>query len=180
MLKIVTIPNAVLTTPAKPVDRIDEKIRNLVIDMEETLIAQVDPQGVGLAAPQVGAGLRLFLMKQNPDEDTEVFINPKILESTPYALHPTPSKKKKGQKLEGCLSIPAIWAPVKRPNKVYVEYQNLTGKIKKQWFSGLKATIIQHEIDHLEGVLFTQRALEQNSVLYEEKNGEFQEIKALM
>ncbi len=176
MLKIVSVPNSVLTSPAQNVAIIDEKIKKLVYDMEETLIAQVDPQGVGLAAPQVGESLQLFIIKPSAKSPSEVFINPKILEIV--SLNPdlkTTSKNKKN-KLEGCLSIPRIWSPVKRPNKVRLEYQDLTGKKKTLWFTGLKSIIVQHEVDHLQGVLFTQRALEQGTQLFEEKDGEFVKI----
>lgn len=179
MLKIVVVPNPVLTSPAKRIDAIDEKIKKLVYNMEEVLIAQVDPQGVGLAAPQVGESLRLFIIKPSPKSPTEVFINPKILEIVTVNRKPSTVKKKNKNKLEGCLSIPRIWGPVKRPSKIKLEYQDLTGERKTAWFTGLKSIIVQHEVDHLQGILFTQRALEQNTQLYEEKDGEFVKIKDL-
>lgn len=175
MLKIVTVPNNVLTAPTQPVVKVDEKIKELVIGMEETLITQIDPQGVGLAAPQVGIPLQIFIIKPELTKDTEVFINPKVLEIQEKIPSKSTAKlsKRKSSKLEGCLSIPRIWGPVKRADKIRLEYQDLTGAKKTKWFSGLKATIIMHELDHLQGVLFTQRALEQNTPLYEEKEGEF-------
>ena len=176
MLKIVHIPNQVLTTPSKPVVKIDKKLKELVFDMEETLMACVDPQGVGLAAPQVGIGLQLFIIKPEEDADTEVFINPKILE-TQHITRPSTKRKEKNEQLEGCLSIPKIWSPVKRPEKVLLEYQDLTGEKKTEWFTGFKAIIIQHEVDHLHGILFTQRSVEQNLPLYEEKNDELHKIE---
>jgi peptide deformylase len=80
-------------------------------------------------------------------------------------------------KLEGCLSIPRIWGPVKRANRVLLEYQDLSGEKKTEWFTGFRATIVLHEVDHLQGVLFTQRAIEQNSALYEERDGELERMK---
>jgi len=171
MLKIVSIPNTVLQNPVQSIEKIDSKIKQLVYDMEEALIAQVDPQGVGLAAPQVGISLSLFIIKPTPESDTEIFINPKILEvKTPDSNRKLPKKRQK--KLEGCLSIPRIWGPITRASKVRLAYQDLNGKTYTKWFSGFKAVIIQHECDHLNGILFTQRALEQQSKLYEEKDGE--------
>ncbi|KKS44950.1 MAG: Peptide deformylase, partial [Candidatus Gottesmanbacteria bacterium GW2011_GWA2_42_18] len=74
--------------------------------------------------------------------------------------------------LEGCLSIPRIWGPVKRAAKIFLHYQDLTGKKYLKWFSGFEATVIQHEIDHLNGIVFTQRAVEQKGQLYREEDGE--------
>jgi len=152
--------------------------------MEKVLLAQVDPQGVGLAATQVGVGISLFIMKASKNAKTEVFINPKIVSVgnglKPFPTHKTKltsSKKKKKQPLEGCLSIPRIWSPVVRSEKIVIEYQDLTGSTHKKTFTGLKSVIAQHEMDHLVGVLFTQRALEQNSQLYEEKAGKLKKIE---
>lgn len=183
MLKIVHAPAEVLTKGVRPVAKIDKKIQQLVYDMEETLIAQVDPQGVGLAAPQVGVDLAIFIIKPTLNSDTEVFINPKIIERVEGQKSKVESRKKDKNtdeediKLEGCLSIPKIWGPVTRSAKVYLEYQDLTGEKHTEWFTGFKAVIIQHETDHLNGVLFTERVLEQKGKLFEEKNGELEAIQ---
>lgn len=150
--------------------------------MEETLNAQINPQGVGLAANQVGLNLSIFLAKPDPDSPIEVVINPRILEiSKQKASYKNKSKaaRKRGKKssLEGCLSIPRIWAPVQRAHKVRLEYQDIKGKKRKKWFTGFKAAIMQHEIDHLNGILFTQRALEQKTEMLEEKNGKLEKIE---
>lgn len=171
MLKIVLIPNNILLKPVEPVVKIDSKIKKLVYDMEEALISQIDPQGVGLAAPQVGLSLALFIIKPSLNSNTEVFINPKILQiQSPVSNNQSP--KNKQNKLEGCLSIPRIWGPISRAPKVRLSYQDLNSNTHIKWFTGFKAIIIQHECDHLKGILFTQRSLEQQSKLYEEKNGE--------
>lgn len=174
MLKIVSVPNKVLTTPVKPVTKFDSALKKLILQMEETLIAQVDPEGVGLAAPQVGVNLSLFIMRKSPNSDTEVFINPKILE---VDQEPAPKKKDKNVQLEGCLSIPRIWSPIDRPQKIHIEYQTIDGEKKDIWLKGLKAVIVQHEIDHLNGILFTQRAVEQSMPLYEEKDDDLKKIE---
>jgi len=183
MLKITTVPNDILNQTVIPVKKIDAKIINLIAEMEKTLVVQDDPPGVGLAAPQVGENLALFIIKPTERAKTKVFINPKIikseiLETGGLKLDGNTSKKKKQKpvKLEGCLSIPRIWGPVKRSDKILVEYQDLSGSIKKDWFHGLEAIIIQHEIDHLSGVLFTQRSVEQNLPIYEEKNDQLEKI----
>lgn len=181
MLKIVHAPHDILAKSVKQVNQIDKKIYKLVYEMEETLIAQVDPQGVGLAAPQINENLAIFIIKPTLKADTQVFINPKIVELVksvkPVKPALTDSTKSEDVKLEGCLSIPRIWGPVTRGKKILVEYQNLAGEKKSEWFSGFKSVIIQHEIDHLHGVLFTQRVLEQKGKLYLEKDGELEKIE---
>ncbi len=189
MLKIVTVPNEVLIIPTKSVASFDGKLHQLVKDMEETLNAQIDPQGVGLAAPQVGVGSALFIMKPTPKSSVKTFVNPKILKSqinpkiptSPFGLRGTSQIKNKKQRrkhhFEGCLSIPRIWSPVHRAKKLLLEYQTVNGEKKTEWFTGFNAVIIQHEVDHLNGVLFTQRALEQKSQLYEEKRGKLVKLE---
>lgn len=189
MLSIVTVPNTILTTPSPEVKKIDRKILNLVSEMEQILLKKVNPQGVGLAASQVGVNLAIFIIKPSKKAKVEAFINPRIVKISQSQLKlvkvrknqnidSTDSRQRK-TKLEGCLSIPKIWAPVSRANKIYLEYQDLNGKKHKRWFSGFKAVIIQHETDHLQGILFTQRALEQNSIMYEEKEGKLVKFKSL-
>ncbi|MFH0773862.1 MAG: peptide deformylase [bacterium] len=178
MLKIIHAPHAILTKKVRGVKKIDKKIRELVYDMEETLIAQVDPQGVGLAAPQVDVDLAIFIIKPTLKSETLVFINPKILEHKQLPTnHQSPTTKGEDVKLEGCLSIPKIWGPVTRNSKILVEYQDLSTEKHEEWFSGFKSIIIQHEMDHLQGVLFTERVLEQKGKLYQEKNGELEKIE---
>ena len=182
MLKIVTTPNSILTTATKKVERFDGSLKKLVKNMDQTLRAQVNPQGVGLAAPQVGINLAVFIVKPTPDAKTEIFINPRIInvEAGNPEGSPNPQgseiKKKKKHRLEGCLSIPKIWGSIKRAKKVYLEFQDLSGNFQKKWFSDFKALVIQHEVDHLAGMLFTQRALEQNNQLYEEKEGKLEKL----
>jgi len=187
MLKIVNVPNPILTSPVKKVEQFDGLLAKLVKDMDQTLANQVNPQGVGLAAPQVGINLALFIIKPTADAKTEVFVNPHILKLDVRSSklddqkkHQTsnikPRTSKPKSKLEGCLSIPKIWGTVKRADKVFLEFYDLAGKEYKKWFSGFKALIIQHELDHLKGVLFTQRALEQNAQLYEEKEGKLKKL----
>ena len=164
VLKILTAPHPILKNPTKPVKEFDKKLQSLIEDMIATLKAQKDPPGVGLSANQVGKGLSLFIMWPDHRKKPKIFINPKILKVEKIKKKP----KKKEEALEGCLSIPKIWAPVQRPEKVLLEYQNEKGEKKKEWFKGMEAIIIQHEVDHLNGILFTQHALSQGSPLYKE------------
>ena len=175
VLPIVKIPNKVLTTPTKPVTKIDSKIQKLIVDMEETLQVQKDPEGVGLAATQVGSGISLFIMKASENQGLRVFINPEILQ-VEEKTQKTVEKKDKSS-LEGCLSIDRIWSPIRRPQKILVKYQNELGEQKEEWFKGFNAVIIQHEVDHLHGILFTQRALEQNKKIFKEIDGDLQPLE---
>ncbi len=175
ILPIVKVPAKVLTTPVKKIDKITSKIRKLVQDMEETLQVQTDPEGVGLAATQVGFGIALFIIRPDDTKPARAFINPKIIkieEST------TPTKKSKNKTtLEGCLSVDRVWSPIVRPQKVLLSYQTLDGKQVEEWFEKFDAVIIQHEVDHLQGILFTQRSLEQQRPIFEERDGELEEVK---
>lgn len=174
-MKIVTVPNSILTSPTKPVGKIDNKIKKIVTDMEKVLVAQDDPPGVGLAANQVGLDISIFIIKPTEKSKIKVFINPKILQTTHYNLPPKQKGHKK-VKLEGCLSIPRIWGPVKRSDRIFLKYQDLTGKNYLKWFTGFEAIIIQHEMDHLNGVVFTQRSIEQKGQIYREEGDELVKI----
>lgn len=174
MFKIVTIPSPVLNQPVQAVTQFDDKLKKIVLEMEETLVRCVDPQGVGLAAPQVGLSIALFIIKPEPTAETQVFINPKILSVEPKKEGVKP--KKKDTQLEGCLSIPRIWSPVFRSKKITLAYQDITGKSYEKEFRKFDAIIIQHEVDHLQGILFTQRAVEQNVPLFEEKGDDLKRI----
>lgn len=178
MLTILNAPHKVLTTIAKPVDKIDQDVMDLVHKMEKTLIAQKDPEGVGLAAPQVGISLRLFIMRLKKGDPVEVVINPTYAHTPPSHTKKksTEGKKNEQPKMEGCLSVSRIWAPLKRQPVVTIEYTTLDGTRKTETFRGLKSTIVQHELDHLDGVLFTQRCIEQNVQLYEEIRGKLHKI----
>lgn len=173
-MKIIHAPNTVLATPSRPVKKIDAKIRTLVDEMVTTLLAQHDPEGVGLAAPQINLGIQLFIIKKDKKAPVKTFINPKIISSTQVAQSETAKKPKNDEtsRLEGCLSIPRIWGKVVRSKKVVLEYTDLENKTRKEEFSGFEATIIEHEMDHLNGILFTRRVLEQGHILYREEDGE--------
>ena len=187
MLKIVTVPNIVLTSPTKPIVVVDEKIKKVISDMEKVLVAQNDPPGVGLAANQVGLDLSIFILKVSEKSKTKIFINPKIINVGSQFIAPkikgvinhAPTKKsrRKRVKLEGCLSIPRIWGPVKRKDRVFLKYQDISGKEYLKWFTGFESIIIQHEMDHLNGVVFTQRSIEQKGQLYREENDELVKIE---
>lgn len=163
--KIIHIPNDVLNTPAKTVTKFDTKLKTLITEMSEALIATKRPKGVGLAAPQVGEPYRIFLTKPTAKSQVHVFINPEIV-GLSEKNNDTRDSKKDSTPLEGCLSIPDIWGHVTRAHSVTLKYQDSDGKFHEEVFDGFLATIIQHETDHTNGILFTQRVLEQHQRLY--------------
>lgn len=167
MLSIVKAPNEVLSAPAKPVGKIDKNTLRLIEEMKQTLNHTRDPEGVGLAAPQVGKSLQLFLAKPTPKSPFLVFINPKIVsESETMQELKRPKKSKSPGKLEGCLSLVNIWGTIKRHATLTISYLDEQGKPHTKKFGGFLATVIQHEIDHLQGILFPKRVLEQQGKLY--------------
>jgi peptide deformylase len=179
MTNIVTAPSEVLSQKAKPVTKIDEK---LIDEMKQILLLAKDPEGVGLAAPQIGKPLSIFIIKPTLKSPIKVFINPKIIEETdksPAKSDPTEAGKKPSHpsRLEGCLSLPNIWGDVRRKPLLTLSFLDEKGKSHTQIFKGFIAIIIQHEIDHLNGVLFTKRVLEQNGQLYKSyKNEEGEDV----
>lgn len=145
---IVVYGDPVLKKRARDIEKGEIDVEELAADMYETM-EQAD--GVGLAAPQIGKSIRMFVIDASKMEDEEVsdfkqiFINPEILEETgdEWAFE------------EGCLSIPEIREDVMRPAKLTIRYLDENWEEKEETYSGMKARIIQHEYDHIEGVLFT-------------------------
>ena len=141
---ILKIPDKRLRLVSEPVNRVDAGIRALADDMFETMYAA---PGIGLAAIQVGIPKRVVVMdlsKKDEAQQPQVFINPEI----------TWSSDEKSPYEEGCLSIPEIHEDVERPARVKVKYLDLDGNPHQEDAEGLFATCIQHEVDHLNGVLF--------------------------
>ncbi len=142
--EIISLPDKRLRLVSKPVEAITPEIRALADDMLETMY---EAPGIGLAAIQVAVPLRLITMdlsKKEGEKDPRVFINPEILSSS----------EELSTYEEGCLSIPEYYEEVERPATVRVRFMDLDGKIHEEDADGLYATCIQHEIDHLNGVLF--------------------------
>lgn len=172
MKPIVHAPLPVLSTKATTVVQFDKKLLQIIEDMKDTLSKTTNPKGVGLAAPQIGLPLRLFITKPSDRAKIRVFINPEIISRSDKT---TDTKADTRGKLEGCLSIPNLWGNVRRAKTLTLSYQDEIGTPHTEEFSGFMATIIQHETDHTNGILFTQRVLEQQGTFYEttiDKNGE--------
>ena len=141
---ILTVPNPVLKQVSKSVPEVTDDIRTLMDDMLETMYAA---PGIGLAAIQVGEPINVIVMDlaaKDQDPNPQYFVNPYILETAedtkPYE--------------EGCLSVPDVYDEIERPVRVKIRYLNYFGKEVVEWAEDLYATCIQHEMDHLKGVLF--------------------------
>lgn len=144
-MKIITFPNKILKEKTDEVKEINKEVKELVETMKKIM---KENKGVGLAANQIGKNLAIFVAEDKNKILT--FINPKIVKFI----------GKEEIVEEGCLSLPKIWGYLKRYPEVIIEYQNLFGKKKKMRAKGLLAQIIQHEIDHLNGELFIDKAIE--------------------
>jgi peptide deformylase len=157
LLPILTAPHPVLKQKAAPVTVVDDAVRQLLEDMLETMYAA---PGIGLAAPQVGVGKRLIVVDVAPKDAPRQplrLINPELVwvsdEDASYE--------------EGCLSVPEHYGNVVRPAAIRVRYRDTHDQVQELAADGLLATCIQHEIDHLDGILFIDHlsALKRNMIL---------------
>jgi len=162
--EILTAEHPVLHQKAKKIKRVDASTQKLVDDMLESMRAAY---GLGLAAPQIGVSLRVFVIempegKDEPDAGKQVIlINPEIFKS-------------EGEQIgeEGCLSIPGYVGVVRRAMKISVKGLNRKGKEVRVTGEGLLARALQHEIDHLDGILFTERLEKPEDLMRVDENGE--------
>jgi peptide deformylase len=171
-MKILTTPDPFLRRSALPIEKLDKKLKVQILDMIKTLKSAKDPEGVGLAATQVGINRRLFIIMFN--SIPEIFINPKLKnfsKSTLFDVH----TRAKDRWLEGCLSVPHLWGLVNRAYTIEVDYLTpVDDKLEKRHrkFEDCDASYVQHENDHLDGILFTDRILEQGGeILMETPSG---------
>ncbi len=149
MLKLQTgADNQVLRETSKPVHKVTKEHRKLAKDMEKLMIRE---NGIGLAAPQIGVNIRMLIAKLNAGTDNELIIQMINPEITSWS-----DEIEKAE--EGCLSLPKQWGDVERNQQIHVKFQDLRGETQSLRLQGLNARVIQHEIDHLEGVLFTDKA----------------------
>ena len=164
-LKIYMLGQETLRTPANRIVKVDDSIRKLAKDM---LITMYSAKGIGLAAPQVGVQKRILVIDLNfedPESPPNVFINPEIISSS--ASLDTYE--------EGCLSIPGVYLNVVRPSSIKLSYRDEMGRPKKMNADGLMARCIQHEIDHLNGVLFVDKVTDQDELKKQLKENKFNE-----
>ena len=157
LLPILTAPDPRLKKKSQPVDSVDPGLRQLMDDMMETMYAA---PGIGLAAPQVGVLKRLIVLdidREDVKTGPLFMANPEIIEASDEDLTYE----------EGCLSVPEHYSDVSRPGKVVVRYLDRDGESREMACEGLLATCVQHEIDHLDGVLFIDHisSLKRNMIL---------------
>ncbi len=144
VLPILIAPHPMLSRIAKPVEAVDDRVRRLMDDMLETMYAA---PGIGLAAPQVGISERVLVADVSaPDDPAQpvCMANPEIIGTSPSL----------SLREEGCLSLPDHFAEVQRPETVRIRYLDYENEVRETDYDGLLATCLQHEIDHLDGVIF--------------------------
>ncbi len=139
-----TDDDPVLRKQSRPVEKFDARLKQLVDDMLETMY---EADGIGLAAPQIGILRRIIVIDLYDDAGPAVYVNPQIIEQAGEQFE-----------IEGCLSLPGVSGRVLRPQQVTVRYQNLAGEVCQKTADGLLARAFCHEIDHLNGVLFADKA----------------------
>lgn len=153
-MQVVKAPDAKLRVQTKPVKKINPGLIHTLDEMVKLTKTFKDPEGVGLASTQVGLDGAFFVAKKG--EKFIPVINPKILSTG----------KRTKKYFEGCLSVPNMWGEVKRALTIKVSYQNPQGKTITVTLTGVLAWIFQHEIDHLNGTLFSDRVLQQKGKFY--------------
>lgn len=163
-MRIIQYPHPTLRRPSKPLRRVDDELRAIVRQMFELMY---EAKGIGLAANQVDLPYRLFVLNLKPEDaaaaDEQVFINPVL--SQPKGMT---------EAEEGCLSLPGLYAQVKRPESVAINAFDLAGNEIQVTAEGLYARAVQHEIDHLNGVLFIDRLSETAKLALKEPLEEFE------
>lgn len=157
LLPIITAPDPRLKKVAAAVDAVDQSVRQLMDDMLETMY---DAPGIGLAAPQIGVLKRVLVMDVSGDDQPPAplcMANPEVIAVSDHDAAYE----------EGCLSVPEHYASVVRPAEVRIRYLDRDGAVREQDMDGLMATCVQHEIDHLDGILFVDHlsALKRNMIL---------------
>ncbi len=158
---ILAIPkdNNELRQKSKEVTTFDSSISQIVTDLTETIEAQKDPVGLGLSAPQIGIFKRIFVARIR--NKIKHFINPKVLKFS----------KKEVSLMEGCFSVPDLYGHVARPAEINLQAQDMHGKSQTTLYKSLPARIIQHEIDHLDGILFIDHIHDQNGKIFKVEKG---------
>ena len=150
-MKIVLIGSPILRKKAQPIRKVTSELVQLAESMEDLM----KPTGVGLAGPQVGLGQAFFIY--DVGDGLHLVVNPQILEHKGLATDE-----------EGCLSIPGVWAPIDRPAQIVLSYLDHAGKRRIHKFAGFEARVIQHEFDHLQGMLFVDRITDPSTISVQE------------
>lgn len=146
ILPVIIAPDRHLARPSYEVADIDDSTVTLLENLYDTMVAH---DGIGISACQVGVMDQIFVIQLDDEDDVFELINPKILSSSGKSID-----------LEGCLSLPSVFGTVERAENIVVEYFNREGDLMEMEASGYLARCIQHELDHLNGVLFTEKIIE--------------------
>lgn len=156
---ILTIPDPLLKQESGTVEKINKEVKNVIKDLTDTLDSAEEPEGAGLSAPQIGVPKKICIVRkfltdpsnsEKPATKDYILINPKIIKFS----------KEKESEFEGCLSVPNEYGRVERPKKIKVKTLDKDGKETQINASGFFARTIQHEVDHLNGILFIDRVIE--------------------
>lgn len=165
-MQILKYPHPTLRHKSKPLLRIDNELKRMVREMFDLMYSN---KGIGLAANQVDLPYRMIVINVQSDpaavEEERVFINPVILRS-----------KGSCEESEGCLSLPEIYAPVRRPQSIVLSAYDLSGNETTWNLDGLYARVVQHECDHLDGILFVDRLSPSNLMTVKEDLGELEAV----
>jgi peptide deformylase len=179
-MNIITAPHPTLRKKAKRIESVDKKLLQNIDLLIDNLLQEKDPEGVGLAFPQINKSLRAFAFRPNPKKKKEtikVLINPEITQcSSDKVLGEDPNNPE----LEGCLSVPNLYAPVPRWSWIELRYQLIKdGELEtyETKYANYHARVIQHEMDHLDGILFTDHVLAYDMPLYIEDGKRMVELE---
>lgn len=143
-MKVLKYPDPFLFKKVKEVIHFDDKLKQESLDMLDLMKKS---EGVGLAANQVGLDKQIFVMQCTQDKDPYIFINPVIIEHS----------NENSSYQEGCLSFPNLYIDLERSKSITLKWLDLNGEEKKEQFSGLEAVCVQHELDHLNGIVFVNK-----------------------
>ncbi len=169
-MSVITAPHPTLRKVTQVVTKVDKKLLQNVELLQQSLLLEKDPEGVGLAFPQINKSIRAFAYRPDKEKKkakaVQVFFNPVIVS---HSHEKEIGRKPKKPDLEGCLSVPRLFGVVPRWSWIELEYQLIEDSqlvTYKQQFEGYKARIVQHELDHLNGILFTDHILREGSPIY--------------
>lgn len=173
MMKILMVPNPILKKKSRPVGKITPEIKKLVLEMTQFLKTGGEGEGprgktagVGLSAPQIGQLLRIIVVWSKASRHFLPMLNPEIIWKSRRTRLGIPESKSPH---EGCLSVPGVWGKVRRHSVVKVRYLTPTGTAVIRKFKGLTGVIVQHEVDHLDGILFIDRIAQQGGEIIQQK-----------
>ncbi len=174
-MPIITAPHPTLRKKAQHITKVDKKLLQNIEELKKALLLEKDPEGVGLAFPQINKSIRAFAFRPQIDKKSknvasiQIIINPTI---TQHSKNQVLGRNPQKPDLEGCLSVPHLYAPVPRWSWIELEYKLIEDNSltkKNERFEDYSARVIQHEYDHLNGILFTDHVIKHNQPIYIEE-----------